>query len=151
MPTLARTSHGTVLAWQATPGGAFTNIAELGDISFPELSRNEFDAVTQEKDIDAYVLGVLRRGAFTVGLNFLPMDATHNHLVGLQKHLIDNTITGYKITVPAIAGGDAGIVWIMSGQVQAISPKAPVDGKLSADLTLRFSGAMSIGGVAVGA
>jgi hypothetical protein len=136
---------------ELTPGGAFTDIAELGDLMIPETMRNEFDATTQEKDIDAYVLGVFRRGAYTFPINLLPAEGTHDHLTGLYKHQIDNTITGYKVTVPAIAGGDAGIVWIMSGQVQHIAPKAPVDGKLAADVTLRFSGAMSIGGVAVGA
>lgn len=33
----------------------------------------------------------------------------------------------------------------MSGQVQALKPGAPVDGKLSLDMTLRFSGHMQIG------
>jgi len=142
--TLAISSHGTLVARQATPGGTFTTIAELGDITPPALSRNEHDATTQNIDIDAYVLGVLRRGAMTLPLNFLPTDGTHDHLTGLYKAIIDNQVTGYKVTFPGA------IVWIMSGQVQSIAPKAPVDGKLSADVTLRFSGLMSIGGVSVG-
>ena len=143
--TIGISSHGTLVAFQKTPGGAFTDIAELGDITPPEMMRNEFDATTQEKDIDSYVLGVLRRGAFTVPLNFLPTNDTHDHLTGLYKHLIDNTITGYRVTFP-----DA-TAWVMSGQVKGITPKAPVDGKLAADVTLRFSGLMSIGGVSIGA
>lgn len=143
--TLARTSHGTIVAIQLTPGGAFTDIAELGDLQLPELARNEFDATVQNRNIDDYVLGVMRRSALTVPLNFLPANGTHDHLTGIYKHMIDNTITGYRVTVPAIAGGDAGIVWIMSGQVKGISPKAPVDGKLAADVTIRFSGLMAIG------
>jgi len=149
--TIARSSHGTLLAVQLTPGGAFTDLAELGDLLLPELSRNEFDATTQEKDIDAYVLGVLRRGAYTFPVNFLPANNTHDHLTGFLKLIIDNTLTGWRVTVPAIAGGDAGVVWIMSGQVSNVAPKLPMDGKAAADVTLRFSGAMSIGGVAIGA
>ena len=38
----------------------------------------------------------------------------------------------------------------MSGQVQGIAPTAPVDGLLSANVTLRFTGKMMIGGVTVG-
>ena len=142
--TLAISSHGTLVSYQATPGGAFATIAELGDITPPALSRNEFDATTQEKDIDSYALGVLRRGALTVPLNFLPTNGTHDHLTGIYKLLVANTVTGFKVTFP-----DA-TVWVMSGQVQAIAPKAPVDGKLSADVTLRMSGLMSIGGVSIG-
>ncbi|MCR4301791.1 MAG: hypothetical protein NUV51_09290 [Sulfuricaulis sp.] len=143
--TLAISSHGTIVARQpaATPG-TWTDIAELGDITPPGMSRNEFDATTQEKNIDAYVLGVLRRSPLVVPLNFLYTNATHDHLTGLYKALIDNAVDGYKVTFPD------GIVWIMSGQVQNIAPKAPVDGKQAADVTFRMSGYMSIGGVTVG-
>ena len=143
--SIAISSHGTIVsrAKAATPT-VFEDIAELGDITPPELSRNEVDATTQDKDIDSYVLGVLRRGAFTVPLNFLPTDGTHDHLTGLQKAIIDNSIDGYKVTFP-----DA-TEWVMSGQVQAVAPKAPVDGKLAADVTLRFSGRMTINGVVIG-
>ena len=149
--TIARDSHGTIIAMQLTPGGAFTDIAELGDITLPELSRNEFDASVQNRNIDDYVLGMLRRGALTVPVNFLPANGTHDHLTGVYYHLINNIITGYRVTVPAIASGDAGIVWIQSGQVKGIKGTAVVDGKLTAELTLRFSGLMSIGGVSIGA
>lgn len=146
--TLAISSHGTIVAMQLTPGGAFTDIAELGDITPPAMSRNEFDATTQEKDIDAYALGVLRRGAFTVPLNFLPDNNTHDHLTGIYYHLIHNIVSGYRVTFP---NEPTPTVWIMSGQVQSITPNAPVDGKLSAQVTLRFSGFMTIGGVVIGA
>jgi len=148
--TLARSAHGTLLAVQLTPGGAFTNVAELGDLALPETDRNEFDATTQEKDIDAWVLGVLRRGAFTFPVNLLVGNNTHDHLTGMQKLQIDNTVTGWKVTVPAIAGGDSGIVWVMSGQVKTITKMAPVDGKLAGEITLRFSGGMFVGATAVG-
>jgi hypothetical protein len=138
-PTLAISSHGTLVAVQLTPGGSFTDIAEQGDVTPPELSRNEFDATTQEKDIDSYVLGVLRRGSFSQPLNFLPDNNTHDHITGVYKLMIDNTVTGWRVTYPDTTQ------WIMSGQVQNLVPGAPVDGKLSLEMTLRFSGAMQIG------
>ena len=139
--------HGTILAVQLTPGGAFTDIAELGDITPPSLERNEFDATTQNEDIDAYVLGVLRRGLFSVPLNFIPDEATHDHITGVQKLLIDNTMTGWKVSFNQVSPV---IDWIMSGQVKSFVPSAPVDGKLSADMSVRLSGLMSIGGVVIG-
>lgn len=149
--TIGRSAHGTLVEVQQTPGGAFTVIAELGDLTLPELSRNEFDATVQNRKTDDWVLsGIMRRSPLTVPLNFLPSNATHDHLTGLYKHMIDNTITGYRITVPP-EGTDDGIVWVMSGQVQAIRPTAPVDGKLAADVTFRFSGLMYVGGVLIGA
>ena len=140
--TLAISSHGTLVlrAPAATPA-VFTAIAELGDVTPPELSRNEFDATTQDKNIDSYVLGVLRRGAMTLSLNFLGTDASHDHLTGLIKaHTTEPPpVDGYKITFPD------GLVWVASGQCKGVSLKAPVDGKMSADVTIRFSGKMLIG------
>jgi hypothetical protein len=147
--TTPLSSHGTLWAVQFVPGGAFTTVAELGDITPPEMSRNETDASVHNRNIDNYILGILRRGAFTVPLNFIPTDATHDHLTGLYHLLINNTLTGHRVTFPD--GSVDGTPWIMSGQVQAITPTAPVDGKLTADVTMRFSGLMSIGGVSIGA
>jgi len=147
MSVNALSGHGTLVAYQPTPGGAFVTIAEQGDVNPPEMSRNEFDSTTQNEEIDSYVLGVLRRGEFTQPLNFLPGDSTHDHLTGVYALLINNTMTGWRLTYP----DDAATEWIFSGQVKSISPKAPVDGKLSADVTIRFSGLMSIGGVTIGA
>lgn len=144
--TIAISSHATLVEVQATPGSAFTTIAELGDITPPEMMRNEFDATTQNINIDAYVLGVLRRGQLSVPINFLPTNATHDHLTGLYALLIANTITGYRITFPDATS----LKWVMSGQVQSIKPANPVDGKLSAVVTIRVSGLMTIGGVTVG-
>lgn len=144
--TLAISAHGTRVYVQLTAGGSWTEIAEMGDVQPPGLSRNEFDASTQDKNIDAWVLGVLRRSPMTMPLNFLPANNTHDHLTGLQKLMIDNTVTGFKIVF-----SDTGLTtWVASGQVQNFQPKAPVDGKLSADVTIRFSGVMMIGGVTVG-
>lgn len=150
MPTLAVSSHGTKVAAELSPvvSGVFTDLAEQGDITPPAFLRNEFDATTQEKDIDSYVLGVLRRSPFVQPLHFLPTNNTQDHLTGMYKLMIDNTVAGFRITYPAVAGG---IVWILSGQVQNLVPKAPVDGKLALDMTIRFSGAMKIGAVVVGA
>lgn len=145
MSVNALTGHGTKIAVQLTPGGSFTNIAEQGDITPPALSRNEFDSTTQLEDIDSYVLGVLRRSTVTVAMNFIPTEETHDEQTGLYKLMIDNTMTGWRFTFP-----DA-TAWIASGQVTNIQPTAPVDGKLSANVTLRFSGAMTINGVEVGA
>lgn len=148
--TLAISGHGTKVAraLAATPT-VFTDIAELGDINFPPMSRNEFDATTQNRNIDARVLGVLRRGDCTIPLNFLPNDSTHDHLTGLLAALIaePQPVDGYKFTFPTAGGAS---VWVMSGQVKAVNPKAPVDGKLSADVTLVFSGLFTINGVVYG-
>jgi hypothetical protein len=139
MTVNALSGHGTILYRNGTA------IAELGDITPPALTRNEFDTTTQDEDIDSYILGVLRRSAMTFPLNFIPQEGTHDHLTGLYDAIISNSVDEYKVIFP-----DA-TVWIMSGMVQNIVPTAPLDGKLSANVTLRFSGPMQIGSLIIGA
>lgn len=139
MTVNALSSHGTLVYVQLTPGGAFTLLAEQGDITVPGRSRNEFDASTQTENIDSWVVsGLMRRGPLKFQLNFIPSSATMDHLTGLQKLLNDNTMTGWKTVYP---GAGVGGTIISSGRIQAMGDiGAPVDGKLTVDFTVRFSG-----------
>jgi hypothetical protein len=143
----AISGHGTVVARApvATPT-TFTQIAEMKDVTPPELTRNEFDATTQTLNIDTYVVGVLRRSGFTMQLNALQTDASQDHLTGLLKAMITEPppVDGYKITFPD------GLIWVMSGQVSHFKNLSPVDGLMSVEVTIRPTGKMTIGGVVVG-
>jgi hypothetical protein len=143
----AISGHGTLLARapQASPT-VFTTIAELnGDIAVPDLTRKEIDVSTQNRDIDTYVTGMLRRSSITFAINYIAIDPTHDNLTGLYAAMRQNTIDGYKVTFP---DGD---VWVCSGQISAIKKKAPVDGALTADVTIRPSGGFTINGMVIGA
>ena len=131
----------------ATPS-TFTEIAEVGDITLPGLDHNEFDALNHNTNIDAYVLGVLRRDLFTIKLNFLPSDGTHDHLTGLLKAATTNPVPmdGFKIIFPDLVN-----TWVASGQVKQVNNIVlPVDGLSSADVGIRFSGRMVINNVLIG-
>jgi hypothetical protein len=141
----ALSGHGSLVyrAPAASPF-TFTMIAEVGDISLPELMRNDFDATTQDINIDTYIVGVPRRNEVSLAMNFVPANGTQDHLTGLQRAFIDGTFDGYKFTTPG------GLIWIASGFVKGVAPKAPVDGKLAADVKIRLSGQMWINGMLVG-
>jgi hypothetical protein len=141
--------HGALVqrAPIATPA-TFTTIAELGDITLPGLDHNEFDALQHNTNIDAFVLGVLRRDLFTIRLNFLPSDPTHDHLTGLIKATTTNPVPmdGFKIIFPDLVN-----TWVASGQVKSVNNiTLPVDGLSTADVGIRFSGRMVINGVLIG-
>lgn len=143
--TVAQNSRIIVArALSATPT-VFADISELAKIGLPGMFRNEFDASTQNVNIDRYNFGFLRRKPVELSLNYLPGDASHDHLTGLYKALIDNSVDGYKFTQ-----NPGTLVWVASGQVQAIDPDTPTDGVLMAKVTLRFSNVMSIQGVTIG-
>lgn len=138
--TTPLSSHGIIVgrAPSTTPT-VYTDIAELSMVALPELKRNEFDAYVQNKNIDNYVIGALRRGSVQLGLNFIPNDPSHDHLTGLYSAIIANSIDGYKFYQTF-----SGLLWVASGQVQALIPKTPTDGKMEVTATIRFSGAMSL-------
>jgi hypothetical protein len=147
--TLPLSGHGAHIyrAPIATPS-TFTEIAEVGDISLPSFDHNEFDATSHNRNIDAYVLGVLRRELFTIKLNFLPSDPTHDHLTGLLKASFTNPVPmdGFKIVFPDLVNN-----WIASGQVKSVKNIVlPVDGLSTADCEIRFSDRMVVNGVLVG-
>lgn len=147
--TLPLSGHGAIIARapSATPT-TFTEIAEVGDIQLPGLDHNEFDALSHNRNIDAYVMGVLRRDLFTIKLNFLPSNPTHDHLTGLLKAATTNPVPtdGFKITFP-----DGVNIWIASGQVKSVNNIVlPVDGLSTADVGIRFSGLMTINGEVIG-
>jgi hypothetical protein len=141
--SLATSSHGVTIEFQPTPGGSFLTIGELGDTAPPGLSREEHDSTTHDDDIDSYILGVLRRESLEFPINLLNANAAHSAAAGLQKMIIDNVKTGFRFTYP-----DA-TVWIFSGGVSKFMPKTPVDGVLTADVTVRPTGPMILDGVTV--
>jgi len=148
--SLAVAGHGATIAVEADPTGSpgvFTVIAELnGDIVWPEMSRGETEVTPHQDTIDYWVLGILRRGALTFGVNFIYDDGTHDHLTGLYSKVASNEISGYRLRGP---GGTTDTdEWILSGQVQAITQTAPVrEGARTSDITVRMSGPMLIDGV----
>lgn len=131
----------------ATPS-TFTEIAEVGDVQMPGFDHNEFDAMTHNINIDSWVMGVLRRDPFTIKLNFLPSDPTHDHVTGLLKACLTNPVPmdGWKMVFPDLVN-----TWVASGQCKAVNNVTlPVDGLSTADVTIRFSGRMVINNVLIG-
>ena len=137
-------AQGTVIArspdplWPPTApvGGVvtFTDIAELRDTTPPALTRKEIELTNHNDDDDSYIVGIRRHGTMTVNINWIPSNATHDHLTGLQKAWFDGTRDIYKITYPD------GSAWLFSGFVTNVGPAAPVDDRLSADVSIRPTG-----------
>lgn len=136
-------SHGTLIAREISAGN-FVTIGELGDLTPPALQRPTTEVTPQNDEIDAYVVGVMRRGDVTFPINFLPTNATHNHTSGLIKAMADKALDGYRVTWK-----DA-TTWIFSGYVTNFAPSAPArEGATTADVTIRPSGGHQIEGIAI--
>lgn len=128
-------AQGTLLARapQATPG-TFTNIAELKNLTPPAIRRNPIELTNHNDLDDSWIVGIRRSGECTFNLNWLPTNATHDHLTGLTKARNDGTKDEYKVTYP----DGTGVRFF--AYVTELGPTAPVDDALTASVTLRPTG-----------
>lgn len=137
-------AQGTLIARSIDPawppddpvGGVvnFIEIAELREITPPALTRNEIELTNHNNEDDEYIVGIRRHGTMTFNINFVPQNSTHDHETGLQQAWFDGTRDIYRMTYPD------GTQWLFSGFVTNIAPSAPVDDRLSADITVRPTG-----------
>ena len=125
----AISAHGTIIKRNGTP------IAELRDITPPALTRKPIETTMQNSDDDSYVVGIRRKGELQFMLGFLPSDeTTHDAEAGLIKAWAEGSQDLYELEYPD------GASWMFSGFVTNIAPKAPVDGGLEANVSIRPSG-----------
>lgn len=139
-------SHGTTIEIKPQGTSIWTEIAEVGDIQMPGFSRNEFDITSQNRDIDAYVVGVLRRDPVTFPLFFNKAIASQLLLrtAMLESDPTKNMANGFRITSP-----DGGII-LFSGGVKEMKQTAPVDGVQTANVVIRATGSFLLDGVEYG-
>ena len=138
----AISAQGTLIARApaATPS-TYTNIAELRSMAAPPLTRNAIESTNHNDLDDSFIVGIRRKGEFSFTIGFLPGNATHDHLTGLIKAWADGTKDNYKITFPN------GATWVFAGYVTQVAPNAPTDDLLTADITIRPTGAITFAAV----
>jgi len=141
----AITAHGALVARAptATPT-QFTTIAELADITPPPLTTPSTEVTPHNDNIDAYVVGVRKRGELALVLNFLGTEGTHDEQTGLILAWADQTKDGYKLTFKD------GTIWLMSGFVTNFAPVTPArEGAQTANVTIRPTDSMLIEALAI--
>lgn len=123
----------------APAGGSFsfTDIAELRDLTPPSMMRNIIDMTTHNEQDDARVVGIRRSGDLTFDCNFVPTNATHDELTGFQQAWFDGERKVFEVVYPDGSGQR------FSGFFANIEPSAPVDDRLSAQVTIAVTGKRS--------
>jgi predicted secreted protein len=127
---------GTTLTRNATA------IAQIQDIEGPDLS-TDTDEITNHDSpdgVEEFLVTIKRTGEVTFPLVFNGADASHDPDTGLLKAWEDRSLDDYVMTFPDSSA------WTFAAYVTGFSMAAPVDGHLSADVTLRPSGAPTYAG-----
>jgi hypothetical protein len=129
----AISAHGTIIRMNGNV------IGRVRDIKGPARTRNVFDASTHNDEDNIVVVGIRRKGPLTFMINYLPGTDLPSPDADIDAAYESGSKDTYTLTYPD--GGGIGF----DGFVTNVNPAAPVDGLLSADVTITPSGASTLG------
>lgn len=143
MATEAAIGYGAEL-WieddAATP--VLTQIAEVTGISLPnpqtaEIEATHFKSPNRRRE---YISGLIEDGEGSFEINYVPSSATSALIQTAQNN---GDVRGFKIVVPD--GSAGGATWEVTGSliIRGFERNVPIDDKMTATLTVRFTGATS--------
>lgn len=134
--TVIRMGRGNTIPGPET----FDTVANVTGISGPGLALDSEDVTTHDSGSawEEVVATVLRSGEITIDIAYDPRDATHDAISGLVDKLDSKQRVNFRIIFPG------NTEWIFSAFVTGFEPDAPVDGALTAAVTLKLSGAPTL-------
>lgn len=119
-----------------TPG-ALVEIAEIISVTPPNPQTDDVDAthMGSPNRRREYIAGLIEDGEGTFEMNLVPGSATDQLLVGALQA---GNARGYKIVLPTATG-----TWEITGTciVKGYERTVPIDDRMTATLTVRFTGA----------
>jgi len=132
-------SFGTALTKGSYPG---TEVAQVTNISGLNVSLDTTDVTEHDgTGWEEHVATILRSGTVTIDIVYDPNEATHKNAVGGLIYDLANRVLGtWNIVFPT-----SPVKYIsFSAFVTGFTPSAPVDGALTASVTLKPSGAVTL-------
>lgn len=115
-------------------------IVGVTQISGPGITLDTVDT-TAHDSVDGWeeaVATILRSGEVTLDINYVPTAATHKNAgTGLLAIMLGRTSPVWTL---AFTGGS----WLFNAFVTGFEPSAPHDGKLSATITLKPTGVVTL-------
>lgn len=138
--TAVEPAHGTLV--KIGDGGSpesFTTVAEVRTISGPTLEREQID-VTNMDSTDSwreFINGLKVGGEITLGLNYLPTNATHNASAGLLSKLDSATSsTNFQL----VMSDSSTTTWTLPCNVSRFAPNFDPAAQIDASVTLKVAG-----------
>ncbi len=118
----------------------FTAIAHINDVDGPGSKRETVDVTHHGSTSKEFVATLLDSGEVKFQINYDPAEATHKNAAGglIFAHEA-GTVKNFKIAFPALVAAGPTFAAIVTD----FQTKAPVAGKLSAEVTLKISGAIT--------
>jgi predicted secreted protein len=120
-----------------------TEYAGVTNISGPGLSVDTEDVTSHDQATawEEHVATILRSGDITLDIVYDPADATHKYAAG---GLLYDMVSRTAISCTLVFSDTASTTWTFSALVTGFEPSAPVDGALTASVTLKPTGAVTL-------
>lgn len=133
-------AFGTALIKGTYPGG--TEVAQVTNISGPGISLDTTDVTEHDGGgWEEVVATILRSGTVTVDIVYDPAAATHKNATGGLLYDLVNRVKGtWNIVFPTTPVA----YFTFDAFVTGFNPSAPVDGALTASVTLKPTGAITL-------
>ena len=123
-----------------TAGAVLATVAQITGVTGPSMSLDSVDVTTHDSTsaFEEVVATVLRSGDLSVDIVYDPADDSQDATAttGLAYRLKNRVYTNFSITFPDTAG----TVWNFNGWITAFEPSEPVDGALTASVTIKVDG-----------
>jgi hypothetical protein len=114
-------------------------IVQIKSISGPGLSLDTEDVTTHDSTAgwEEVVATIIRSGQVTFEIEYDPNAATHKNAAGgLLYDLASRTANAYTLVFPSTAA----VTWTFTAFVTGFEPSAPVEGALTATVTMKITG-----------
>lgn len=135
---MARTAQNTLLQVDDGTGTNFTTVAEVLDISGPDISREEIDTTSHDiaDGFRAFIAGLADGGSVSFDVQYDTSTATHNENAnGLAGLSLSGATRSWRLIPPPSTKR-----WNFSGFVTGFQGSFPVGDKQTASVTVKVSG-----------
>jgi predicted secreted protein len=116
-----------------------TTIAEVTNIDLPELSRDTAEVTHhQSPNMWRERIKILKdAGEVSFSINYIPTNSTQNAGTGMLADFANDTTND---TWTLVFPDSAATTWTFAGAVTKFAAKAPIDDRLTADISLQVMG-----------
>lgn len=133
-------AYGTKL-YRGTATG--TLYVQVQSFSGPGLTLDTYDVTSMDSTgaWEEVVGGILRSGELTLGIVYDPADATQKNASG---GLLADLIARDSIVLTLVFPDAATTEWTFSGLITGFEPDMPHDGALTATVTIKLTGSVTL-------
>jgi hypothetical protein len=137
-------AFGAVLSWDPAGGTSYSTIAQVRDITGPDITRGDIDVTAHDSTAGyrEFLPGIPDPGSFSFVLGWDPQDADHiqgvgTGIIGDFERAGCSALAAFRLVLDH-CGGTA--TWTWDGYVSSFSLAVPLEGEYTSDVSLKISG-----------